>query len=221
MSHQHRLLDDENRRILKEEYWSRLENPVKLVFFNSKDPSCQYCDLVKQILMEISDPELTDKIEVVEYDFDNDLELRKRLGVIKAPAVIIQGVNKGLIKYYGVPAGTEFPTFLETILHVSTGDVHLPSNVAEEVEAIEDKVNIKVFVTTSCPYCPKMLHTSYMFAMINRNIEAEGWEVSGFPDIASEYGVYAVPKVVVNEKVEWEGAVPPDYLLRRIKEALG
>ncbi len=220
MSHQHRLLDDENRRILKEEYWSKLVNPVKLVFFTSSRPECQYCDLVGQILSEISDKELTDKIEVLTIDFDSDTDMRKRLGIIKAPAIVIQGVNKGLIKYYGVPAGTEFPTFLETIVHVSTGEVHLPQSVAEEVEALEDNVNIKVFVTTSCPYCPRMLHAAYMFAMLNRHIEAEGWEVSGFPDIAETYGVYAVPKVVVNEKIAWEGAVPPEHLLRRVKEAL-
>ncbi len=220
MSHQHRLLDDENRRILKNEYWSRLEKPVKLVFFTSQSPECQYCDLVEQILDEITDPELTNKIEVMKVDFDNDLDLRSKLGILKAPAVVIQGVNKGLIKYYGVPAGTEFPTFLETIVHVSNGDVHLPQSVAEEVESLEDKVNIKVFVTTACPYCPKMLHSAYMFAMVNRNVEAEGWEVSGFPDIAQSYGVYAVPKVVVNDKVSWEGAVPPEHLLRKVKEAI-
>ncbi len=220
MSHSHRLLDDENRRILKEEYWSKLTTPVKLVFFTQDDPSCQYCDLVKQILDEITDKELTDKIEVLQYDFDKDLELRKKLGVIKAPAIIIQGKNKGLIKYYGVPAGTEFPAFLETIVHVSTGEAHLPENVAEEVEALEEPVNIKVFVTTSCPYCPRMVHTAYMFAMINRKIEAEAWELSGFPDIASQYGVYAVPKVVVNDKIEWEGSVPPEYLIKKVKEAI-
>lgn len=220
MTHSHRLLDEENRRILKEEYWSKLTTPVKLVFFTTDDPSCQYCDLVKQILDEIADRELTDKIEVIQYDFDKDLELRKKLGIIKAPAIIIQGRNKGLIKFYGVPAGTEFPAFIETIVHVSNGDAHLPENVIEEVEALEDPVNIKVFVTTSCPYCPRMVHTAYMFAMINRRIEAEAWELSGFPDIASQYGVYAVPKVVVNEKVEWEGAVPPEYLIRKVKEAI-
>ena len=221
MGHQHRLLDDENRRILKEEYWSKLDSNVKLIYFNSNDPTCQYCDLVRQILDEISDPELTDKLEVVEYNFETETEIRKRLGILKAPATLIQGRNKGLIKYYGVPAGTEFPAFLETIVHVSTGDIHLPENVIEEVEALEDPVNIKVFVTTSCPYCPRMVHTSYMFAMVNRRIEAEAWELSGFPDVASQYGVYAVPKVVVNEKVEWEGAVPPEYLMRKIKEAIG
>lgn len=221
MSTGSRLLDEENRRILKEEYWSKLVRPVKLVYFTRDDPSCQYCDLVKQILDEITDKELTDKIEVVQYDIDKDIDLRRKLGILKAPAIIIQGINKGLIKYYGVPAGTEFPAFLETIVHVSTGEAHLPREVGEEVEALEENVNIKVFVTTSCPYCPRMVHTAYMFAMLNRRVEAEAWELSGFPDIASQYGVYAVPKVVVNEKIEWEGSVTPEYLIRKVKEAIG
>ena len=33
-------------------------------------------------------------------------------------------------------------------------------------------------------------------------------EASEFPHLANRYGVYAVPKVVMNERVNFEGALP-------------
>ncbi len=41
-----------------------------------------------------------------------------------------------------------------------------------------------------------------------------------FPHLANKYSVFAVPKAIINEKVEVEGAVPPKILLEKIKDAL-
>jgi predicted DsbA family dithiol-disulfide isomerase len=48
-------------------------------------------------------------------------------------------------------------------------------------------------------------------------VRADMIEASEFPHLANRYGVYAVPKVVMNERVSFEGALPEkafvDYLL--------
>ncbi len=213
------ILSEEDMKIVMEEYWSRLSNEVKLIYINSMDGDCQYCDLIKQLYTELS--QMTDKIVLEEYYFEDDPKgLMEKYKIRAAPVVILQGVNKGMIKFYGIPSGMEFPSFIETIVKVSRGEIDLPGDIVKEVKKIDKYVNIKVFITPTCPYCPKMVSTSFMFAILNENIDAEAWESIEFPEISQEYGVAAVPKTVINDTVSWEGLVPPEYLLHNIQHTL-
>ncbi len=212
-----RLLKDEDIEILKQDYWSRLENEVEIIYINSREP-CQYCPIIKQLYTEIIS--LTNKIKFRELFIEDNQDITKRLGVEYAPATVLRGLNKGRIKFYGIPAGNEFPSFIEAIVMISTGKDGLPEYVKGEIEKLNKSINIKTFVTPSCPYCPKMVYTTYQFAMVNEFIEAEAWESLEFPDVSAYYGVYAVPKIVINDKISWEGLVPPEYLIEKIREAI-
>lgn len=46
-------------------------------------------------------------------------------------------------------------------------------------------------------------------------------EAGEFPELAERYNVYAVPKVVINETVEFVGAQPEPRFLRYVLEASG
>jgi len=89
------------------------------------------------------------------------------------------------------------------------------------VRAIDKPVKIKVFVTPSCPYCPRAVIAAHRFAYENDNIVGEMIEAQEFPEISQLYNVYAVPKVVINEAVEFEGALPEKQFLEYIMEAIG
>ncbi len=56
-------------------------------------------------------------------------------------------------------------------------------------------------------------------AVESPNVTADVIEVSEFPDVAQRYHVYGVPKVVVNEKTSFEGALPEPQFLSKIHEA--
>lgn len=51
-------------------------------------------------------------------------------------------------------------------------------------------------------------------------ISADVVEITEFPHLAQKYKVMAVPKVVINEKVEVEGALPEDRFLGHLLQAL-
>jgi len=57
--------------------------------------------------------------------------------------------------------------------------------------------------------------------MENKLINGVMVEANEFPKWSEKYSVYAVPKIVINEKVQFEGAVPEDVFLNSIYEALG
>jgi len=45
-------------------------------------------------------------------------------------------------------------------------------------------------------------------------------EATGFPHLVYKYGVYGVPKTIVNEKTSIDGSLPEDNFVEKVWEAL-
>jgi hypothetical protein len=61
---------------------------------------------------------------------------------------------------------------------------------------------------------------AHRFAIENDLIRADCIEAIEFPELASKYRVYAVPKTVINEGIYIEGALPEDFFLEEILKAV-
>ncbi len=57
-------------------------------------------------------------------------------------------------------------------------------------------------------------------AMLSEHITADVVEASEFPDLAQRFNVSAVPKTVVNDRVEFTGALPEDRFLAQVLAAV-
>lgn len=66
-----------------------------------------------------------------------------------------------------------------------------------------------------------MARAAHAFAIANPNVKAEIVEASEFPEVSRKYGVMGVPKTVINDQVEFVGAVPDELFLDAILETLG
>ena len=58
-------------------------------------------------------------------------------------------------------------------------------------------------------------------AMENPRIKADVVEVQEFPSMARQYRVMGVPKIVINETVQFLGAVPEATFMGKVLEAIG
>ena len=58
-------------------------------------------------------------------------------------------------------------------------------------------------------------------AMENPNIRADVVEVQEFPHVAQRYRVMGVPKTVINETVQFLGAVTEEAFMGKVLEAIG
>lgn len=56
-----------------------------------------------------------------------------------------------------------------------------------------------------------------MMAVESDKVTADVIEVSEFPHIAQKYNIFAVPKTVVNESIEMDGARPEAALIGAIE----
>ena len=57
-------------------------------------------------------------------------------------------------------------------------------------------------------------------AVESAHVTADVIEAMEFPDMARRYSVRGVPKIVINDKVEFVGAQPESEFVRYITEAL-
>jgi glutaredoxin-like protein len=212
------LLEEKDKQFLKEKFSKELEKKVKIVFF-SNELNCQYCKEIKMLLDEVK--ELDEKIEVTEFNFHNSKDEAAKYGIEDSPVIVMlkEDDSDTGIRFYGIPSGYEFSTFIEDIVMISTGKHQLSDKAVEEINKIEKPVEIKVFVTPTCPYCPKAVFLAHQLAYINKNITGKMVESMEYQDLAQKYNVYGVPKSIVNDTVEFEGAVPEKVYVKHVLEA--
>ncbi|MEA3239755.1 MAG: thioredoxin family protein [Candidatus Bipolaricaulota bacterium] len=209
------LLSEDDRKYLQGEF-GKMNEPVKLILF-SKEDDCASCSDTLQLLEETAS--LSEKIEVVTYDLTRDSEAAATYNVDRAPTVIIQG-NKDIgIRLYGIPSGYEFSTLIEDIIDLGTGTISLAPATKDALAHLAEPVHIQVFVTPSCPYCPKAVRMAHMMAMESDKVTADMVMANEFPQLSSQYNVMAVPKIVINEDTSFEGAIPEDDYVSFVAKA--
>jgi glutaredoxin-like protein len=207
------VISEEHKKHLQEELVQKLQNPVRLIVF-TQEYECPYCAQTRSLAEELAG--LSDKISVEVYDFIAGAEKAKTYGVDKVPAVAIAGEKDYGLRFYGLPYGYEFGTLLDGIISVSRGTAEISEETREKLKGVKTPVHIQVFVTLTCPYCPSVASLAFKFAVESEMVRADVVDVGEFPHIGHKYGVMGVPKTVINEKVEFLGAVPEDVFLEHV-----
>lgn len=60
------------------------------------------------------------------------------------------------------------------------------------------------------------MRLAQLFALASEQITAEAIEASEFPDLVQKFRVQGVPKTVINETVEFVGAMPEKQALEHV-----
>lgn len=206
------LLKDEVRRE-SEERFKKLSREVKLVVFTQKI-ECPYCEQNRELAEEVAS--LSPKIGLEVYNFALDKGKANQYKIDKIPAIVVEGGKDYGIRFYGIPGGYEFNSFISSIMEVSTNESGLSPDSKVKIAQIKQPVHIQVFVTLTCPYCPSAVQMAHKIALENDYIIADMIEVSEFPHLVNKYGVMGVPKTIVNEKIQFEGGVSESLFVEQV-----
>lgn len=193
-----------------------MDSAVKILYF-TQEMECDSCSQAHEFVTEVTD--LNDKLSLEAYDFVEDEEQAQALGIDQIPAITLltkDGEQTG-IKFYGLPGGYEINSFLSSLVEVSGNREMLDEKLQARIDNIAKEINIKVFVTLSCPYCPNAVINAHRLALENENITGEMIESSTFPHLANKYNVTGVPKIIINDKEELTGAQPLEKILDAIE----
>jgi glutaredoxin-like protein len=212
------LMDDKTRQDVRE-LLSDLTGPVKLLLF-SQQFECQMCAETRQICEEVA--ELNDHITVEVKDFVADEALAQELNIDKIPAIAVLGADDRdyNIRFYGIPSGYEFMSLLEAIRLVSQGEHHLSAETLKYLDALQGELHLQVFVTPTCPYCPRAVILAHQLAFASEKVRGDMIEANEFPHLSMRYNVMGVPRTVINEETFIEGAAPEAMLLGKLQEAM-
>jgi glutaredoxin-like protein len=207
------LLPDDKKELLRNDFKEKLVDPVKIVMF-TQEVECRYCNETRKLAEEIAS--LSGKITAEIYDFEKDNAKAKELGIDKIPALAIIGKQDYGVRIYGVPYGYELQTLIEAVINVSKGTTDLSEKTKTVLKDVKTPVNIKVFVTLTCPHCPGAAAIAHKLAVECDLIKADVIESSEFPDLAMKYNVIGVPKVVINDKVDFMGEFSEDLFAEHV-----
>lgn len=65
------------------------------------------------------------------------------------------------------------------------------------------------------------MRLAQQMAVASDRVRATAIEATEFPDLSRAYRVMAVPKVVINDRVQFEGALPEHEFLAAVLQAAG
>jgi len=214
------FINDKDKKALSERL-SKLEKPVKLIFF-TQEMECQLCKETHELLEETT--ELSGKITLEVKDFLHDKEIADSLKIDKIPAIAVLGGNDKDygIRFFGIPAGYEFMSLLESMEIVAKGDSGLSPAAREKLILVKEPLNLQVFVTPTCPYCPKAVVLAFRLAMESSFITGSMIEATEFPHLSNKYNVSGVPHTVIGDSPQTMiGAYPENTAVEMVMAAVG
>lgn len=192
-----------------------MKKPVSLILF--LEGNCPTCPETAELLKETA--ELSEKLTLTVYERLEHPDLVQKYDIQRVPSFVLLddlGVYRG-VKFSGIPAGHEINSFLSAILEMSGWEAGVDSAMRNRLSAIDKPVNIKVFVSLSCPHCPGAVQTAHRLAMRNGHIKSEMIETQTFPALSEQYKVTGVPKIVINDSVELLGDQPVEAFITALE----
>ena len=209
------LLSDQDRQTVQR-HLAGLKHRVTLLFFTQAIGGPETGPVTRQILDELAS--LSDQVSVEETNFILEKERAGSLGVDAIPAIVLLRDGEDTrIRFLGAPAGYEFMSLVEAVILAGSADSGLTAESKQLIaEHATEPLDIKVFVTPTCPHCPRAVAMAHKMAVESANITGTCVEAQEFIELSRKFRVTGVPKTLVNSSVEILGALPEDTFVRTV-----
>jgi glutaredoxin-like protein len=209
------LLSEQDRQTVST-HLAEITHPVTLLFFTQTIGGPETALIARQILDELAS--LSDKLTIEEVNFVLEKERAAQYGIEGVPGIaVLRNGEDTRMRFLGAPAGYEFMSLIEAVLLAGGDDSGLsPESKKLVAEHVTGPIDIKVFVTPTCPHCPRAVTLAHRLAVESPHIRASCVEATEFMELSRRYRVTGVPKTIINETVEILGAVPEDAFVRSV-----
>ena len=218
------LIDDLTRNQLRERL-AGLAGPVELRLYRSADSGrlvlpagvgCATCDTTEDLLralVEAAPDRIT--LSVIDVSASGHRSIDVPSVTVAAPG------EEPRIRFQGLPAGYEFATLLDAIERVSAAAAELTPEVSQQLAQLDEDVEVMVFVTPTCPYCPGAASMANRMAISAPRVRSVVVEANEFDSLSRRFGVQGVPKTVVNRSRGFVGALPEKRFVQTVLELAG
>ena len=211
------LLSDQDRATVQK-HLEGLTHEVTLLFFTQTIGAPETVHIARQVVNELA--ELSAQITVEEVNLVLDRERAAQFGVDGCAG---DRAAEGWGRY--PHAVSRRPRRLR--VHVARGGRDArrhgrlgPAGFEQGAcwGAVSAPLDIKVFVTPTCVYCPRAVTTAHRMAVESPFVTATCIEATEFPELSRRYRVTGVPKTVADEN-EILGALPEEDFVAGLLKA--
>lgn len=158
------------------------------------------------------------KVEAQDWK-DGKNERMRSLHIENAPCLVLTRGDFTRIRYYGVPDGYEVAPLEDAVSEISASAPKLSASSLSTLATVRRRANIKVFVLTTCTFCPIVARHAMRAAIASKTVTAEIIDSSVFTDLSQKHLVQGVPKVVLNDITDLTGAVNETTFMEKLREA--
>ena len=221
------LIDEKTKEQLRQRLAQSLTGPVELRLYRRPDSGglilpgglgCQTCDVTEELARALVEA-APDKLNLTVVD------IAQEPADVEAIPTLTVGVpgEESRITFQGLPSGYEFATLLDAIERTSAGGHGLAAETVDQLSKLEGEVEVMVFVTPTCPYCPGAASIANRMALASPKVRALVVEANEYPELSDRFQVQGVPRTVVNRSGAFVGALPEamfvDSVLKLASEA--
>ncbi len=126
------------------------------------------------------------------------------------------------VTFRAVPNGHEFTTLLLAVLNLDGIGKNLPDEMlVKRIKGINQKVELKSYISLSCTNCPDVVQALNIMAFLNPNISHEIIDGAINKEEVEKLNIQAVPTVYANGQQLHVGRSSLGELLSKLEEQLG
>ena len=206
------LLSDPDRETVRKQL-AGLGHDVTLLLFTQTFGASESVSIARRIVDELAS--LSDRVRVEEVNGVLEKERVDAFQIAGIPAIaLLRDGADTRMRFLGAPAGYEFLSLIEAVI-LAGGDASGLSADSKQLisQHVAGPIDVKVFVTPTCPHCPRAVTLAHRMAVESPFITATCVEATEFLDLSRRYRVTGVPKTVVGETVEILGSLPEDVFV--------
>ncbi|MGE4553465.1 MAG: FAD-dependent oxidoreductase [Desulfovibrionaceae bacterium] len=183
-----------------------LDRPVRLEVFTAPGVNDPYNRFAAGFVRDLA--RLSDKIQAEFFAVDS--KQGRRRGVEGSPVVLV-APDRYDIRWRGAPLGEEGRSFLTALLLTSAGRSGLSEPSRQVLAKLDERRQVRVFVTLACPYCPDQVIHAVRCAVERPDlVAAECVETEENRELADALGVGSVPHTFFGTGHDALGLMPQE-----------
>lgn len=181
------------------EWHDSIEKPIEIQFLQTRtpqdDPFARFCRILADCAPYVSIRTVTDD------------------STVKAVEPEIR-INPQ-IRYTAIPEGPELEPFLSAL----KGCRLSPEAIPEVMQPLQDRipvpVELKLYITPSCPFCPSVVRQMVLLTQTDALIRLSVIDGMLFPQLAEADKIQSVPSLLF-DPFRWTGKVPIEEVVKAI-----
>jgi alkyl hydroperoxide reductase subunit AhpF len=149
------LISESDQETIRNHFDENLAADVEMLMFTERESPiiipgkqpCETCGQTEQLLEEVAS--LSDKLTLTVHEISSAADEAASHGIDRVPAFVVKGAARGAMRFFGIPSGYEFSSFISDLVDASKGTTDLSEETRSYLASLAEDINIKVFTTPS------------------------------------------------------------------------